>query len=276
MFRFRPGPVIATLLLVSAPGCVTRIPVMPGDPRTAPVYGYTPLDPIPVNVTDAQSDSDPQREALLKALADETIRIAIGELSAAGRLEFGSAKIGVKGRSYEVVLDYIKFTTQSFPANIATDDAGIRRATVGDTMKTKVFDAFVPVYVGVGLRLTASLTVREGNVDLGNLLGIGAAAQAGRVTGTLVVQTLGISGENITTLIPVPGRIDDSTIQNAMVALGAIKSKLYEDGTEIVPRVVGVYNTLGGGEQTINGFISLLFEKPISLNVSSKRLTRAQ
>ena len=41
----------------------------------------------------------------------------------------------------------------------------------------------LPVYVGVGVRLTATVSVIRGKVDLGNLLALGAAAKAGRVSG---------------------------------------------------------------------------------------------
>jgi hypothetical protein len=36
-------------------------------------------------------------------------------------------------------------------------------------------------------------------------------------------------------------------MQNAILALGAIKAKLYGQGTIANRRVVGVYNNLGGG-----------------------------
>jgi hypothetical protein len=57
--------------------------------------------------------------------------------------------------------------------------------------------------------------------------------------------------------------ISESTIQNAILALTSIKAKMYDTKTAITPRVVGVYNNLGGGEATINGFISLLLVEPI-------------
>jgi hypothetical protein len=123
----------------------------------------------------------------------------------------------------------------------------------------------VPTYVGIGLRLTASVTVNEGHVDLANLVAIGAAAEAKRVSGTLVVQTLGISGPPISALVPMPSEISGSTIQNAILALGAIKSRLYDEDTDIRPRVVGVYNNLGGGPEIIHTFISKVLANPPEL-----------
>jgi hypothetical protein len=255
------------ILAGSAVACSSRLPLTPGDPLRAPVYGYTPLDPIPVDLNGETSN-----DVLLKALPDETIRIAVGEISGQGTISFGPTNVGYQGRSYEVILDYVKFTTKTFPATITGETSGTRRATLSAEDATP--DAEVPVYVGVGLRMKASITVHQGEVNLGNLVGIGAAAAAGRVTGTLVVQTLGISGAGVTALIPVPGKIDDSTIQNAMVALGSIKARLYDTGTVIIPRVVGVYNTLGGGQETINAYISTLLQKPIALNAQTGNVTR--
>jgi hypothetical protein len=63
----------------------------------------------------------------------------------------------------------------------------------------------------------------------------------------------------------MPSEINPTTLQNAIMALGAIKAKLYDQGTSINPRVVGVYNNLGGGQETINAFISILLEQPQEL-----------
>jgi hypothetical protein len=182
------------------------------------------------------------------------------------------------------VLDYVKFDTKSFTAVLEKTGASERNAerpapggqpsyqiesvlpaerglkqTAGEP------SVLVPTYVGVGLRLTASVTVNEGHVDLANLIAIGAAAEARRVSGTLVVQTLGISGPPVSALVPMPSEISGSTIQNAIMALGAIKSRIYDEGTDIRPRVVGVYNNLGGGPEMIHAFISKVLANPPEL-----------
>ncbi|MHB8523804.1 MAG: hypothetical protein ACYDH9_24035 [Limisphaerales bacterium] len=115
--------------------------------------------------------------------------------------------------------------------------------------------------------MTANVLVNEGSIDLGNLIAIGAAAQAKKVSGTLIIQALGISGEGISSSIPIPSEINTTTIQNAIMALGTIKSKIYLDETSISPRVVAVYNNPGGGAETINGFISSLLERELTLDV---------
>ena len=54
----------------------------------------------------------------------------------------------------------------------------------------------------------------------------------------------------------MPSDISESSIQNAILALGSIKARIYDKGVGIQPRVVGVYNTLGGDSTFINSLIS--------------------
>ncbi|GGK58995.1 hypothetical protein ACD591_16375 [Rufibacter glacialis] len=267
--------------------CGIKFPVKtPGDPENAKTFGYHPMDPLPVIIKYAPSPSGPQAlplpQRVLQALPDETMRLAIGEITGEGGVNFGPAKAGYKGKSYVVILDYIKFSTESFGVKLSQEyTAGSSEPTKSSdgkpTLKATLFhvdttnlvpgqrgndpDALVPVYLGVGIRLTANIRVNEGEVDLGNLFALGAAASAKQITGTLVVQTLGISGEDISPLIPMPSEINMTTVQNAIMSMATIKSKIYDSNTRITPRVVGVYNTLGGGAETINGFISALLLK---------------
>lgn len=254
------GSVLAILALG---GCATWNPKLPdtlGDPKQAQAYGYHPLDPLPVTLTGSSAANVTK---VLKALPDETMRLAIGEKQANGTVTFGTAKTGYAGSRYVVILDYMKFTTKSFGVNL-TKENNVTKATLTTGANPSVV---VPVYLGVGLRLAADLQVNEGNVDLGNLIAIGAAGQAKQVTGTLTIQTLGLSGEKVTSIVPMPNDISSSSIQQAIQALGTIKAKIYDTDTWISPRVVGVYNNLGGGEETINGFISSLLEKPQTIDI---------
>lgn len=228
-----------------------------GDPKNANSYGYHPLDPLPVYPTIGKTD-------FLEAMPDETIRIAVATVSRDGGLAFGPAKIGVEGKNYVVILDYIKFGTESFGVKLSEKDSkGERIATLVKASQASEADVVVPVYIGVGLRLTADIYVRKGEVNLGSLFALGAAAKEEQISGTLVIQTLGVSGPEISGLIPMPGEISESTVQNAILSLASVKAKIYDSKTSITPRVVGVYNNLGGGETTINGFISSLLQQPI-------------
>ena len=120
----------------------------------------------------------------------------------------------------------------------------------------------IPVYVGIGLRLTANVVVTKGSTNLSSLGALSAAAEAGNVSGSLVVQTLGITGRSISTTLPLPSEINPTTIQNAILSLGSIKAVLYDPDTEIAPRVVGIYNPIGGGPEFVNDIVSRLAKDP--------------
>jgi hypothetical protein len=272
------------IFIIMAPLIVTAchsldIPKTLGDPADAPAYGYNPLDSLPVAIKGSKK-SDPTVDQKLKALPDETMRLAIGVFDSKGDVKYGPAAVGVAGNSYVVVLDYVKFTTNSFPVkkvevNVKREssqsDVSVQQSrpkiVAKQVSEEKDTDVIVPVYVGVGLRLTANVTVREGTVDLGNLVALGVAAQAKQISGTLVIQSLGLSGPGISPYIPIPNEINTTTIQNAIQAIGAIKAKMYDKETEVTPRVVGVYNNVGGGQETINGFISSILQKPPTLKI---------
>jgi hypothetical protein len=122
----------------------------------------------------------------------------------------------------------------------------------------------MPVYLGVGLRLTATVRVVKGSVNLSSLAALAAGAEAGSLSGSLVVQTLGVNGKSVSTTLPLPSELNQTTIQNAVMSLGAIKAILYDsNNTQVTPRVVGIYNPIGGGQQFVNGIVSSLSEKPV-------------
>lgn len=116
----------------------------------------------------------------------------------------------------------------------------------------------LPVYVGVGLRLTATINVLNGNVNLSGLPAIAAEAKAGNLTGTLVVQTLGATGELVSANLPLPSELNQTTIQNSILSLGSIKALLHDENIRITPRVIGIYNPIGGGQSFVNKVISAL------------------
>lgn len=251
----------AVILLISC-SVSKKVPDTMGDLKKAETFGYQPLDPLPVDIS-SHRDGVLTNKILMTALPDETMRLAIGQLDSKGDINYGPIKVGYAGNSYIVVLDYVKFDTKSFPVGVDRDSANT--VTEIEWLKDSASaDAVIPVYVGVGLRFTATVQVNQGKVDLSNLFQLGVAAESKKITGTLIIQTLGISGEAISTLIPMPSQINTTTIQNAILALAAIKAKMYENGTEINPRVVGFYNNLGGGQKIVNQFISSVLSHNIT------------
>lgn len=110
----------------------------------------------------------------------------------------------------------------------------------------------VPVYIGIGLRLKANVTVLKGSVNLSSLPALTAAVESGAATGTMSVQTIGISGKSARSNLLLLDKIDTTTIQNAIQVLASIKASIESGDTIITPRIVGFHNTVAAGPQGIN------------------------
>ena len=108
-------------------------------------------------------------------LTDNSVRIAVRQISGNASLGFGPAKLGYEGNTYQVVLDYINADVSNI--RFRTSGGDINRG-IAPAFLTRVADVnqpsaanevVVPVYVGIGLRLTANVTVHKGTVNLSSL-----------------------------------------------------------------------------------------------------------
>lgn len=128
----------------------------------------------------------------------------------------------------------------------------------------------IPVYVGVGLRLSADIRALKNGVELTGLGSIGAQAQTGGLSGTMTVQTLGLSGGPVATALPLPSKLDQTTIENAIMALGSSRSIMFasrpdEDGgmeVAMTPRVVGLYAPIQSDPKLIAAIYTELANHP--------------
>jgi len=286
---------IITLAAFVIPGCAAFRPKLPatmGEQNSG--FTYVPMDPLPVVSqpgVGCRPGGQTEYEPVLRALPDNAVRIAIGSFDVSGQLTFGPVKIGTSGNSYQVVLDHINVDTANVLFDIwysRTSDPTVRSmysidSLPADSKVTVVrFDpdevgpnrhepkgdvVVIPVYVGLGLRLTANVNVLKGSVNLSSLGTIAAEAQTNKVSGSLVVQTLGITGPQVMTSLPLPSELNPTTIQNAILSLGAIKAILHDTDAIKTPRVTGIHNSTGISDQRfINAIVSELAKKPIDWN----------
>jgi hypothetical protein len=226
---------------------------------------------------------------VLEDLPDISVRFAVATVDGSGAMSFGPAKMTVEGGTYRAVLDYVnvdviparffirKFVRSGGDAlgprgilepllegeSVSGYDARIRPQFDTDTLIERQFRAqkydlvTIPVYVGIGLRLTADIRARKGNIALTSLAGIAAEAQAKALSGTLTVQTLGVSGGSVATALPLPSKLDQTTVENGILALGSSRAIIYRsDGTTSdvrrTPRIVGLYSPFGSDPRLIN------------------------
>jgi hypothetical protein len=232
------------------------------------MVGYQPIDPIQI-VIDGDTNHINTSE-LLASFPNEATRLAIGEVNQKGSISFRPFSYAKAGKSYSIILDYIKYTTSNLPAlykefrsnktygdssiliiqqliktnfgevaGASTEYLGKSTSSLPGDEQNITNNIKLPVYVGIGLRIQASITVLSDSVNLSSLFGIGLAASQNKLNGSLIIQTLGITGENISPLMPMPNEINESTIQAAMQAVATIKSKIYDASKTIIsPQIV--------------------------------------
>ena len=134
-----------------------------------------------------------------------------------------------------------------------------------DSAAARGYDVLaIPVYIGIGMRLTADLRAAKADIALTSLGAIAAEAQAGGLSGTLTVQTLGLAGQSVATILPLPSKLDQTTVENAILALGSSRTALYS-GTDanIVrrPRIVGLYSPFRADPQLVNALYAALSQE---------------
>lgn len=285
----------AIALSVSLSGCATvgpgGLPRTPGE--TASNYGYVPLDPLPINQTD---DADSCKELktgkqeslpLLEALPDLAIRFAVADIDASGGLTFGPSKITASGDAYRAVLDYVNadavprnFLVRKFVGRPGFKATPEKSTYIVDHKLGEYVEAYevrlvdmdapmavddqwdlitIPIYVGVGLRLSADIRAAKSGISLSGLGTIGAQAEASALSGTLTVQTLGVNGRSLAMALPLPNKLDQTTIEAGILAIGSSRAMLYTAGTggtgeqvTATPRVVGLYSPVGSDPAFIN------------------------
>lgn len=258
--------------------------------------GYQPIDPITI-IYDI--DSLGANTRLIDVFPNEASRVAIGTVNQNGSISYGPIDVVRVGKTYSVVMDYIKYTTTSIPAlyyeeiNESKSIISKRKDTIvkkeineiaslrtayGTVKKKSNYEVSiskknnknnllvdsnhsikVPVYVGVGLRIQASVTVLKDslNINIGSLSGLGVAGSQNQISGNFVIQTLGISGENITPSMPIADKINETTIQVAMQSIATMKSKIYDNNTTISPHVIafGLTYNIDGAKELIESTI---------------------
>ncbi len=201
--------------------------------------GFEPIDPIEYIERVALVENGEivfkyplklTKKETLSFLSNETVLVSIGQFDADGKISFGPAAFSAKNSNYKVTMDYMKF------------------ATIRDTTKAGVVSGYKRV--GVGLRIIANVVSLEGGINLGDLFAIGLAAQAKKLSGTLMIEVIGIKSNDVTTILPLPSEINQSTIQTAMQAMATIKSKIYVDGTDLYPQVMAIKSAEKSDQQS--------------------------
>jgi hypothetical protein len=200
-------------------------------------------------------------EETLSFLNNETVLVYIGQESVQGDFNYLPVTVSAKGGTYKVVMDYMKFATLAEYDDEGSTLLGFSR-------------------VGVGLRLTSQITTKEAGINIGDLLSLGIAVKAGKVTGRLAIEVIGIKSKEVTTLLPFPSEINQTTIQNAMQALATIKSKVYDSGTDLYPQIMAIKNEIKPEQKkkskTIEEVKTIENENKLKIQVGTTKAEKAK
>ncbi len=282
---------ILTAMLLG--GCAGWLPQSTPDTLGAKAAAstYIPIDPLKVVIASG-SNCDPSASdyVFLNTLPDNYLRMAIGSFDADGNIQFGVGSVAGENEQFKVVQDYINADTANVRFAISwvregsdprpfyamsADEAAkmgysgsVRRIDSDQAITSDFYvgadQIVIPVYIGVGLRITADVTVIKANTKITSLGAIGFEASANNLTGTLVVQTLGITGDKVRASIPMPNELNNTTVQNSIMALGAIKATLGDSAVIAQPRATGFYNPIGSSDKGLmNAIVSELSREPI-------------
>ncbi|MGE5048252.1 MAG: hypothetical protein ACM3PC_06770 [Deltaproteobacteria bacterium] len=261
-------------------------------------YNYVPIDPMPAVEESPACDTSKQRLlGVIESLPDSAVRTLVEQVDESGNVKFGAGMISEKGSAFRVTVDFINTTTVSVPFLIKKTaeiygDKNHTRETISLWEETKGRYAIgseryvvfrqestifrlqskaassanineftpinIPVYVGLGIRVKSAGTTLAGNVDISGLAAIGFQAEAKTITGSLVAQTLGISGKSVTSALPLHSDLNMTATTDAIGAAGSIKAQLFSSDTVVSPRVVGFYLPLVADVALINAVVSAL------------------
>jgi len=265
------------------------IPIDPFSVKTNPGSSCQNADALTLS-TSVETE-DVSYKTLLESLPDNAVRVSIQKYLKSGKVTYGVGSANGEIDSYKLTVDYINsdtvnvkfwirkfaelFTTKekvsvdlSEPTNngkytYGSETFTILRASEDSTAPEGYVEFNLPVYVGVGLRVAATIESSEGDVKITGLGALTAQAKASSLNGFLVTQTLGINGQGIAGALPIQSELNPTTAQNAIVAVGSIKALLYEKGTVVAPRVVGLYLPFPGGEPLVNAIVSELSKERV-------------
>jgi hypothetical protein len=181
------------------------------------------MDPVPyedffqpLEFYDLDSNGAISTDEELYMFPNESVQLRVKQFSAEAGVSFPAVAVSTKGGNYEVFVDYAKYRIDT---DAATD---------------------ITYQSGVGIRIRAQIVTLEADLNISSLFGIAAAANAQQLSGTLWFETMGISGPQISPLIPLPAQLSVESVQAAMQAAAAIKSNLYNPrDVRLYPQVFG-------------------------------------
>ncbi len=212
----------------------------------------------------ANLSSDEFKDTLLRDLDTDTVRISLDDFQGNTSIKTSFGGASVKGRSYTLIVDYIKYFAGAKDVNFEYNTCYC------DPNLVLPFNERIPIYLGVGLRVRAEFEALKSGIDISGLPALSIAASSNHVNGRLTVQTLGISGPEITDTFPIISDISVSSMQNALQVLASVKAKLYDKSTVVFPKLIA-FETPEKDPALIKGITKELYAKDLYIKPTINR-----
>lgn len=133
----------------------------------------------------------------------------------------GSASLGgifgAKAHKELITIDFMKYRSEP----VTGEDGG----------------SIIYSRVGAGMRLKIQITTSDMNLG-GSLLALAASAKAGKTSGIISTDVIGIDANDITVSMPFTSDLSEGSIQKIIEALAVVKSKLNDPATTLVPQFI--------------------------------------
>ena len=228
MNKSKMNTLIIFSLLLTTFSCVSP-PV--STVATNDYLSYQPIDPQPVSkVMVFDNAANAMTEVYWRSIDDEdqvrsylplqSAIVSVSKTDQDGKVTYATASLSGSKGTYDVIMDYMKYRVE--------DVYGSSGEFLGNGR------------IGVGLRIKANVVTTKKNLNLGSIASIGAEANQNNITGGISVDIIGIDSKDVTNLVPLTSEIDQTSIQSALQALAAIKTKLWEDDTDITPHLIAI------------------------------------
>jgi hypothetical protein len=157
---------------------------------------------------------------LRRELSATTTFITVEKQNAKGSFDFMGSGGSIEHGVYRMTFDYVNYTTYE--------------------IKTSDNNVFGVGQIGVGLRIIAHISNTSGRINVGGLLPVGLAAEAGNINGSLSLRVLGMSNDKLALSVPGSLTLDASGIQKAFESAAAVRVLFVDDDTQITPWLLGV------------------------------------
>ncbi|MDO8374014.1 MAG: hypothetical protein Q7K57_20145 [Burkholderiaceae bacterium] len=125
------------------------------------------------------------------------------------------------------------FGASSHREHIAIDFMKYRSEDIVDAAQNTIAYA----RVGAGMRLIIDVVTTEASIG-GSLISLAVSAKAGRTSGSISVDVVGINAKDITLSMPFTTDLSEGSIQKIIEALAIVKSKISDDATTLTPQYI--------------------------------------